>query len=122
MAVHGMSAARSWRGATANSSPGAARHAYDDVAVGSSARRAWTCGVRGEDRNGGSARAGHGAWTSEPKSASACRPSRVAARPVRDVDTMARSGCQRPKTIQTSTLRSRFSTNFPTEVDQVDNR
>jgi hypothetical protein len=40
-AVHGMGTARRWRGATANSSAGAARCAYGDVAVG--CRR----GVRG---------------------------------------------------------------------------
>jgi hypothetical protein len=41
---------------------------------------------------------------------------------VRDASTTACSGRQRSKTIQTSTLRSHFSPNFPTEVDQVDNR
>jgi hypothetical protein len=45
-AVHGMGTARQWRGATANSSAGAARRAYGDVAVGWSARRAWTRGAR----------------------------------------------------------------------------
>jgi hypothetical protein len=39
-AVHGMGTARRWRGAMANSSAGAARCTYDDVAVGWSARRA----------------------------------------------------------------------------------
>jgi hypothetical protein len=41
----------------ANSSAGAALRAYSDVAVGWSARRAWRRGARGEDHDGGSARA-----------------------------------------------------------------
>jgi hypothetical protein len=39
-AVHGLGTARRWRGATANSSAGAVRRAYGDVAVGWPARRA----------------------------------------------------------------------------------
>jgi hypothetical protein len=56
-AVHGMGTVRRWLGARANSSAGAALRAYGDVAVGWSARRAWTRGARGEDQDGGSARA-----------------------------------------------------------------
>jgi hypothetical protein len=56
-AVHGMGTARWWRGATANSSVGTARRAYGDGAVGWSAWRAWKRGARGEDQDGGSARA-----------------------------------------------------------------
>jgi hypothetical protein len=55
--IHDMGTVRQWRRATANSSAGAARRAYDDVAVGRSAWRAWTRGARGEDQDGGSARA-----------------------------------------------------------------
>jgi hypothetical protein len=60
--VHSMDTARRWRGATANSSAGAARRAYGDVAVGWSAWRAWTRDAREEDQDGGSARvaAAHG--------------------------------------------------------------
>jgi hypothetical protein len=82
-------------------------------------RDAWRTG-RGPGWRFG--KGGGGAWTSGLRSASACGPSRVAARPVRDASATVRSGRQRPKTNQTSTLRSRFSPNFSTEVDQVDNR
>jgi hypothetical protein len=105
-AVHGMGTERRWRGATANSSAGAAQRVYGDVAVGWSTRRAWTRGARGEDQDGGSARAAaaHGPRPKGPKPASACGPSMVAARAVRHAGATARSGRQRPKTNQTSTV------------------
>jgi hypothetical protein len=75
-------------------------------------------GARGEVQDGGSAWAAttHGPGDrSRPRHASPAGSQR-------GWRATACSGRQRPKTIQTSTLRSRFAPNFPTEVDQVDNR